>query len=191
MAEAKLCSYLQYVEREYQRLGGGEVMLAYEGEISQSLILSLTGLIEFEIVKSGENPKLQKQLFHTLVEGLQNIMKHADPMEGDRVTMFSGRGVMMLIRTPTCYYVLVGNIVMSTRVPDMRARLETLKNANDDELKAMHRDCLRGNDISDKGGAGLGLIDMARKANAIDYLFEEITEDRQFYLLEVKLMRKE
>ena len=164
MAEAKLCSYLQYVEREYQRLGGGEVMLAYEGEVSQSLILSLTGLIELEIVKSGEDAKLQKQLFHTLVEGLQNIMKHADPIEGERMTMFSGRGVVMLIRTP-------------------------VKNANDDELKAMHRASLRGNEISEKGGAGLGLIDMARKAQDIDYRFEVINEERQFYLLEVKLKR--
>lgn len=189
MAEAKLCSYLQYVEREYQRLGGGEVMLAYEGEVSQSLILSLTGLIELEIVKSGEDAKLQKQLFHTLVEGLQNIMKHADPIEGERMTMFSGRGVVMLIRTPVCYYVLVGNIVLSSRVPDMRARLDTLKSANDDELKAMHRASLRGNEISEKGGAGLGLIDMARKAQDIDYRFEVINEERQFYLLEVKLKR--
>ena len=71
----------------------------------------------------------------------------------------------------------------------MRARLETLKNANDDELKAMHRASLRGNEISEKGGAGLGLIDMARKAQDIDYRFEAINEERQFYLLEVKLKR--
>ena len=116
-------------------------------------------------------------------------MKHADPIEGERMTMFSGRGVVMLIRTPVCYYVLVGNIVLSSRVPDMRARLDTLKNANDDELKAMHRASLRGNEISEKGGAGLGLIDMARKAQDIDYRFEVINEERQFYLLEVKLKR--
>jgi hypothetical protein len=189
MSEVKLSSYLQYVERECQRLGDGEVMLAYEGEVSQSLILSLTGLIELEIIKSGEEAKLQKQLFHTLVEGLQNIMKHADPLVGERVTMYSGRGVVMLIRTPTCYYVMVGNLVSSNRVPDLEQRLHTLKNANDDELKAMHRSCLRGNELSERGGAGLGLIDMARKAQEIDYSFEPITDDRHFYLLEVKLMR--
>ncbi len=190
MSQVNVNNYLEFVEQEYHKLGGGEVMLAYEGEVSQSLILALTGLIELEIVKAGEEAKLQKQLFHTLVEGLQNIMKHADPLEGERTSMFSGRGVVMLIRSVEFYYVFVGNIVLSSRVADMSARLERLKQANDDELKAMHRASLKGNEISDKGGAGLGLIDMARKVSEIDYLFAEVNSDRQFYLLKLKLMRK-
>ncbi|MGP1362071.1 MAG: SiaB family protein kinase [Bacteroides sp.] len=190
MSESSISSYLQYVEEEYHALGGGEVMLAYEGEVSQSLILALTGLIELEIVKSGEDAKVQKQLFHILVEGLQNIMKHADPLHGERCSMYSGRGVVMLIRTQDCYYLLVGNAVLSNRVPEMESRLERLKNANDEELKAMHRASLRGNEISDKGGAGLGFIDMARKAQEIDYRFLPLGGDRHFYMLKVKLLRK-
>ena len=54
----------------------------------------------------------------------------------------------------------------------------------------MHRMSLKGNEISDKGGAGLGLIDMARKVSEIDYLFAEINSERQFYLLKLKLTRK-
>lgn len=190
MSQVNTDNYLEFVEQEYHKLGGGEVMLAYEGEVSQSLILALTGLIELEIVKAGEEAKLQKQLFHTLVEGLQNIMKHADPLEGERSSMFSGRGVLMLVRTQEAYHVLVGNIVLGSRVADMRGRLDALIAANEEELKAMHRASLRGNEISDKGGAGLGLIDMARKASSIAYLFEEINDERQFYLLQVKLLRK-
>lgn len=189
MTDANINSYLQYVEQEYHRLGDGEVLLAYEGEVSQALILAMTGLIELEVVKSGEDSKVQKQLFHTLVEGLQNIMKHADPITGERASLFSGRGVVMLIRTKASYFVLVGNIVLNSRIPDMQNRLERLKNANEDELKALHRASLKGNEITDKGGAGLGLIDMARKAQEINYSFQNINPERSFYLLEVTLTR--
>ena len=96
----------------------------------------------------------------------------------------------MLIRSEESYHVFVGNIVLSSRVADMSSRLERLKQANDEELKLMHRMSLKGNEISDKGGAGLGLIDMARKVSEIDYLFAEINSERQFYLLKLKLTRK-
>ena len=44
--------------------------------------------------------------------------------------------------------------------------------------------------LSDKGGAGLGFVDMARKSgNQLDYCFVEMDNDNYFFCLKIKITK--
>ena len=61
---------------------------------------------------------------------------------------------------------------------------------NQDELKQLHKEKMRETAISDKGGAGLGFIDIARKTgNPLEYHFEPIDENNSFFLLKTIISR--
>jgi hypothetical protein len=49
---------------------------------------------------------------------------------------------------------------------------------------------LNNGELSEKGGGGLGLIDIAKKSrNKLQYSFREIDEDYSFFTLTVKILK--
>jgi hypothetical protein len=55
-----------------------------------------------------------------------------------------------------------------------------------DELKDMYKFILNHQRLSDKGGGGLGLVDIARKTgNRLDYTFEKFNDSYYFFNLDV------
>ena len=59
---------------------------------------------------------------------------------------------------------------------------------NIDELKIYYRDMLGGSKLSKKGGAGLGIIDIARKSkNKIEFNIKNVSENYSFVSLGITL----
>jgi hypothetical protein len=57
------------------------------------------------------------------------------------------------------------------------------------ELKAFYKEVLNEEEFTGSGGAGLGIIDMARKSGQkIDYSFDSVSENHCFYSLQVKVL---
>ena len=51
-------------------------------------------------------------------------------------------------------------------------------------LKQLYKEIIKGTEISDKGGAGLGFVDMARKSgNGLEYSFEKLDSEYSFFSL--------
>jgi hypothetical protein len=60
--------------------------------------------------------------------------------------------------------------------------------ASPDELKKMYKKQFREGKISGKGGAGFGLIDIARKTgNPLDYIFFPASSDKKYFVLKVSV----
>ena len=60
-----------------------------------------------------------------------------------------------------------------------------------EDLRKYYREILDNNLISNKGGADLGMIDMARKSGEkLQYNFTEVNESLSFFYLTVKVSKK-
>jgi hypothetical protein len=63
---------------------------------------------------------------------------------------------------------------------------------NAEELKDMYKFILNHQRLSEKGGGGLGLVDIARKTgNALDYKFHEYDKEYSFFNLDVYINYKD
>ena len=61
--------------------------------------------------------------------------------------------------------------------------LPSINNLEKDELKALHQELLNTTGFSEKGGAGLGFIDMARKSeNKLEFIFVKESEEVSFFV---------
>jgi hypothetical protein len=60
-----------------------------------------------------------------------------------------------------------------------------------DGLKDLYKEIIKNTTISDKGGAGLGFVDMARKSGEkLEFSFPEMNADYSFFCIKVSVPRE-
>jgi len=181
--------YLEFVYEFYQSMKEHEISLVYEGEITHQITKAFTSLTESNMAKEEESNTVQKKVFHVMVECLQNISKHADDF-GSNDFMFSGRGIFLVAKGKDDYSVTTGNAVDNSKIPDLKNLLEQVNSLDKDELTELYKKQIKEGRLSDKGGAGLGFIDIKRKTGRnLNYHFLPINEDTSFFLLTSTISR--
>jgi hypothetical protein len=99
-----------------------------------------------------------------------------------------GQGLFMLGKKNDAYHIITSNLVDAKQEVVLKNTIDSLNAATPLELKEMYKKQLREGKISGKGGAGLGLIDIARKTqNPLDYMFFPADVDKKYFLLKVKV----
>ena len=75
-----------------------------------------------------------------------------------------------------------------TFFPFLKATIEKINTLNIEQRKGMYREILQNGEFSNKGGAGLGMIDIAIKANAqLNYDFKEYNNEDSFYVFQLNI----
>lgn len=183
--------FLEFVYEFYKSMKAHEITLVYEGEITHQITKAFTSLTESNMAKDDEPGTVQRKVFHVMVECLQNISKHADDFTSNDY-LFSGRGIFLVSKGDDEYSVTTGNAVDNDRIEDLTIMLENINRMNKDELKDLYKKQMKEGRLSEKGGAGLGFIDIKRKTGRdLEYHFLPISDDTSFFLLTSTIGRDE
>lgn len=174
-------SYLSIYELDL----GFEVLLNYYGEFSVNLIRSFADGVEEMMTQLGDKRHIIKRMFSILVEGLQNIYIHGGTEENGTQQAF-----LIIARNETSYKILLGNIVEQDDRSSVKTYLGNINNHSDDELKQLYLNILKNGYISQKGGAGLGIVTMRIKSSKdIEYRIYDLPAEKSFLVMEVELER--
>ncbi len=185
--ETEKQSFLEFAYNLYKTMKTNEISLVYEGEVTQEITKTFTALTERNLSKSEESNVVQKKVFNVMVECLQNISKHADSYDEEEEDK---RGIIMVSRGDDSYNVITGNIIKKDKVPELEKSLELINSLDKEGLSNLFKQQIRGATLSDKGGAGLGLIDIAKKSgNKLIYQFKDISDDVSFFILTSTITR--
>ena len=174
--------FLDFVYDFYKGMKEHEIILAYEGEINHQIMKTFINLAEGNITKIDESEALQKKVYHVMVECLQNIAKYAVHPE-DESDQECKRGIFLISRNHQFYKVTTGNIINKERISFLSEFLNHINSLSKKQLDDLYKKRLRDGIISEKGGAGLGFIDIHRKTgNNLEFQFLPISELRSFFL---------
>ena len=183
--------FLEFVYEFYKSMKAHEITLVYEGEITHQITKAFTSLTESNMAKDDEPGNVQRKVFHVMVECLQNISKHADDFTSQDY-LFSGRGIFLVSKGDNEYSVTTGNAVDNDKIELLTDMLDTINRLDKDELKALYKKQMKEGRLSDKGGAGLGFIDIKRKTGKqLEYHFLPISNDTSFFLLTSTIGRED
>ena len=173
----------------YKMMFENNLILAYEGDISQDLTKAFSALAEQNLNKKQEDDRVKRQVFHVMIESLQNLSKHSfDHVTGDPAK--PGTGLLLLARLDDHYILTSGNAVRKESVSEIKELLVTINAMDAPELKEFYKKHLKENRLSDKGGAGLGFIDMAKKTKSkIEFEFIHMNDSVEFFIYQVKIKR--
>ena len=77
-----------------------------------------------------------------------------------------------------------GNVLPSAHIDDLKNKLDEINHLQPDEIRKVYRQMLSTAEFSNKGGAGLGLIEMAKKTgNKLDYDFVPLDNEYSYFIL--------
>lgn len=174
---------LDFVYEIYRKMKKNQVNLAYEGEITHQITKAFTSLTETNMALEDDINNVQKKVFHVMVECLQNVSKHADTRE-NVVAGKDGRGLFLVSKGEEEYNVTTGNIIKNEKIPGLQKMLENINSLDKEGLKKIYKQQIREGRLSEKDGAGLGFIDIARKTGRkLIYSFLPIDDKDSFFVL--------
>ncbi|OQY03738.1 MAG: hypothetical protein B6I20_04410 [Bacteroidetes bacterium 4572_117] len=157
----------------------------YRGKFTESITANLLSLTEIYLGKDEDTLRLKKKIYFVMVECLQNITKHQDKVKdivGDEA------GILVLQKQNNKYYITTGNAIENKNIDTLVGLLQKVNSLGAKELKTYYQKLLINGEISDKGGAGLGLIAMARKTgNKLLYDFQEVNDDFSYFYLRTEM----
>ncbi|MEM6523555.1 MAG: SiaB family protein kinase [Bacteroidota bacterium] len=129
--------------------------------------------------------RLKKRLVNILVESAQNLKlyycKSCAARGNDEVFIIakiSGEKLLFL----------AGNYLLKSDFKQLDSRIKMINGLPKENLKGLYRGVLDYGALSKDGGAGLGFIDIAKKADSrIKYKFYDIDDNSDFFIFEVSL----
>ncbi len=170
----------------FKKMQDDNVILYFKGEITNNLLTSILQLVDDRLERKSEDVKIKKKVFSILLECLQNIYNYQQVNHPETEQLQAA--TLMVRRTDGAYFIVTGNYVITEKVDKLRDKIDRVNGLSPEDLKAYYKDVLNKQTESETGGAGLGLIDMARKSGEkIDYSFDYITDEHCFYSLQVKV----
>lgn len=189
----KNVDYMKIIYQFHEEMIRHNFSLVYEGEITHQITKAFTSLAETNMDKLSEDTAVKKKVFHVMVECLQNLSKHAEEFEPSSGS-YSGNGIFIVGKLGEengDYHIITGNSVDNSKVDDLKALLDKINELDRDGLKELFKKQMREGSLSEKGGAGLGLIDIARKTGEkLEYHFHQLDDNNSFFLLRTRITRK-
>jgi translation initiation factor 2 beta subunit (eIF-2beta)/eIF-5 len=175
------------INEYYSRLNGGDVLMAFKGSISSELISNVLEVVESRMDEYREGSKIRKKVYNVLVESLQNLYHHIEVLPEEMQKEFDDKfGILVVSRQDARYKISTGNFIGQDKVDVLRNKIDKINSMSRDELKDMYKFILNHQRLSEKGGGGLGLVDIARKTgNQLDYTFEKFDDAYYFFNLDV------
>lgn len=181
--------FTRFAHEFHNTMQSRDLMLAYDGEVTQQLTKAFASLAEQSLNKEEEDNSVKRKVFHVMVECLQNVCKHTDDVETGQQTN-PGNGIFLVGRSENFYTITTGNTVASDKIDGIRDMLTEINKLDQVGIKALYKKQLKEARLSEKGGAGLGFIDIAKKTGQkIGFNFIEVNEKSAFFLLKVKVLR--
>ncbi len=157
------------------------ILYRYCGPISQELTESIGQTLRTQTELSKASQSMSLKLFSVFVEMIQNISHYSLPAENEKTDFSLGEGIVVVGKQNNNYFLRCGNFVITAEVAKLKGRLEDLQNMTKTELKRHYLEQRRkGPDASSKG-AGLGFIEIARKADSFEFKIKKVDEKRSFF----------
>lgn len=159
------------------------VIVAHFGEFNQAKNEHLLRISESAIMEQGDKRQSMKRVYSVLVEILQNMAVHATRDRDNRMY-----GYFILTRTNSHYTIDCGNLTLQAERQGLARRIEQLNTLDPAQLRKAYVDTLCDEDFTDKGGAGLGLLTIGKRASApIEFRIDPLERPFAYFHMAVVL----
>lgn len=168
----------------YNQLTKEGIIFCFCGSASQLIVEGIGETLLQRIKMEGTDTGVVGRVFQVFVEQMQNIVSHSaerivsEDDEGSELRV----GIVVVGREKDKFYVRCGNYVENAQAEPLRERLAMLQTLTKDQLKALYKEERRKAETTPGIMAGLGFIDMARKASEpINFQITRVDETRSFF----------
>ena len=160
------------VENIYKRLlQEGKPQVFYFGSFDENKIEDILQQVDNQINHYSKSVK--RRVFYVSVELLQNVYHHALKVSNNGQNL----NLMLFVfqeLNDNKLKITCGNFVDKKKFNTIVSRIEQLNMLSEEEVRVVYKRVLNNQEFSEKGGGGLGMIDVKRKSTfpfEYDYIF--------------------
>lgn len=180
---------LQELHSFYESLKGEGILFCYSGPTTQTLMEGIGDLLKQRMAVEEAPMPVTSTIFAIFIEQMQNVLHYSAEVipPADVVGEVEMRhGVVVVGREgdrERRFFVLCGNYIKKSKGRNLADKLDAMRGLNKEELKRLYKEMRRKEPESeDSKGAGLGFLEMARKASRpLDYCIADISDDISFF----------
>lgn len=168
----------------YASFAGDRLTFLYSGSFHDEHTARLIALQEEFLEREGAPRALRGKLAFAMVEAYQNIVRHR--VRDHALLNGAGRSLFLLRSSPEVHEVTAMNAVDAADEQKLHAALEGLSGMDLQQMKQVFLRGLQNETRTHRGGAGLGLIEMARRSgNPLHHGFTPIDAGHARFTLQV------
>jgi len=173
----------------YDEMQKEGVILYFNGPVSQVVVESIADLMRSKMRAEEAAMGSVQRVFSVLVEQMQNIVRYSSERQVDNPEyqgeMAHGQ-VVVGREEDGRFYVACGNKIMTQDSDELSEQIKLLQTMDRDELKAYYKERRKLPDCGSAKGAGLGFVEMARKASQpLDYDIVPVDAKTSFFSMKV------
>lgn len=174
----------------HKQMRMNSIALFFKGYVNFELVDSIIMIVSDRLEHLENDVTTRKKVYGVLTECLQNLCNHIEKSDdlmplGDYDTHSA---VIMVDSDNDAYFIKTGNFVTNKRVDELKRTFDEINTLSKEELKDRYNKILSNKVFSEKGGAGLGLIDIARKSGKkLEYSFEKVDDKFSFFSFQITI----
>jgi Family of unknown function (DUF6272) len=159
------------------------LIFSHFGDFSQNKVDSTIKLIESAIIEAGDKRQTMRRICSVLIEILQNTSLHASKDGNNHMHAY-----LILSRNNDYYRIQTGNLILASDIPILNARMKELTAMDKNAIRKMFIETLCNEDFTYKGGAGLGLLTIAKRSiETVKYDITSIDQTFGYFQMEIHM----
>lgn len=173
--------YHSTVMETLQASPGETLIFSHFGDFSQPKIDSTLKLIESSILEAGDKRQTMRRINSVLIEILQNTSLHAAKDGNSRMHAY-----LIVSRSSDGYKIFTGNLILRNDIARLKSKMEGIVKMDKNALRKQFIETLCNEDFTYKGGAGLGLLTIAKRSkDTVEYSIHTVDELFGYFQMEI------
>ena len=169
----------------HQQFENANIQICFNGPLSHSIIEELGLAVRRYLESETTGSEKMMDVFSVYIEQTQNVRNYARCQQTESESDAVYNAITLMIgREDNNYVVMSGNVVNKNDLTKLTGKIDHLRSLDMAGLKVLYKEQRRKPVMDNASGAGLGLIDMARKASQpLAYEVQEIDDNTAFFTL--------
>jgi hypothetical protein len=168
------------------------IIFAYSGYVTEAVLSGVGDAIKQKLMFDDANTKTMRGVFAVFVEQMQNMIRYSVERATGGASEPSPNGIRYGVLTigqeNGDYVIYAGNLIQRSDVERLRAKLSQIRDMNKEELRLLYKERLRGDPEEGSKGAGLGFMEIARRASKpIEFDFTDVDDEHAFFTLKASV----
>lgn len=167
-----------------------DVIINHKGNVDIAVVDRILHQLKSYLNNKLSDKIIRKRVYTLSVECLENIVRHSDLNEKDHVLVVNYPPRFIIEKISETFVIHTGNIILNSNIENVVGKIEKLNNLEQADINTLYKESLSIAEISEKGGAGLGLIVMAKTTkHKIKYDFEKINGKYSYFAMQLNLKK--
>ncbi|SCA54765.1 conserved hypothetical protein [Candidatus Terasakiella magnetica] len=161
------------------------IIFCYSGYMTEDVLSGIGQAIRMKLELEEADKKVARSVFSLFVEQVQNVIRYSaekeEFMSGD-VQKELRFGVLSVGYADGSFFVSCSNLIEDKDVRRLGNNLKHIQELDAPGLKKLYKETLRGDTPDGSKGAGVGFIDIARRAQkGFEFDFMPVDNDRSYF----------